>query len=102
MSAAFQFDDGGRTYSCRVEKPRSGRTEAWWWFTVSGDQQRYAPFRAEADDTEATVRRRVLAYYAELLERRGRPAEARSHWARRPKPAAPAAGGEQPATERTA
>jgi hypothetical protein len=70
---AFDFTDGGRTYSCRVEAPRGGRAEAWWWFSVSGDQARYAPFRAEADDTEANVRPRVLAYYEDRLARRGVP-----------------------------
>jgi hypothetical protein len=83
MIESFQFDDDGRTYTCRIEEPRGGRTEAWWWFGVSGDAHRYAPFQATADDTEAGVRSRVVTYYRDLLARRAMPAQPRSHWARR-------------------
>ena len=68
---SFDFTDGGRVYTCHVEAPRRGRADAWWWFTVTGDAARYAPFRADADDTEASVRPRVVAYYEERLARRG-------------------------------
>jgi hypothetical protein len=37
---------------------------------VSGDPNRYAPFRAAAEDTEASVRERVVAYYGDRLARR--------------------------------
>jgi hypothetical protein len=69
LYAAFDFADNGRTYACRVEAPRGGRAEAWWWFTVSGDDARYAPFPAAADDTQDSVRSRVVAYYEERLAR---------------------------------
>jgi hypothetical protein len=73
VAGAFEFVDGGRTYTCRVEAPHDGRSDAWWWFQVSGDQARYAPFRAAADDTADSVRPRVLAYYEDRLARRGVP-----------------------------
>ena len=87
-TSAFDFEDGGRRYSCRVEAPRAGM-DAWWWFDVSGDANRYAPFRAEASDTESSVRTRIVKYYEERLAPReythrfGRP--------RAPQPATPAA-----------
>ena len=70
-TGAFVFVDGGRTYACRVEAPGRGRADAWWRFQVCGDQARYAPFRAAADDTTDSVRPRVLAYYEDRLARRG-------------------------------
>ena len=86
MLKAFSFENGGRSYTCRVEEPRGSRTQAWWWFDVSEDGQRYAPFEATEDDTEATVRERVMAYYDHLLVRRAEPPAQRQHWARRTKP----------------
>ena len=83
MIEAFEFEDGGRVYKCRIEEPRGARTDAWWWFGVSGDAHRYAPFPALADDTQDAVQSRVAAYYRDLLERRAMPAQPRSHWARR-------------------
>jgi hypothetical protein len=93
MIKDFEFSNDGRTYTCRVEEPRGARTEAWWWFGVSGDAHRYAPFQAAADDSEADVRARVIAYYQDLLARRAMPAQPRSHWARRTPAAAPAVDG---------
>ena len=74
MIAAFEFTSDGRDYRCQVEERSSGlgRT-AWWWFGVSGDRSRYAPFVATTDDTESSVRQRVVAYYDDLVERRGIP-----------------------------
>jgi len=97
MIEEFRFDEDGRTYTCRVEQPRGGRVGAWWWFGVSGDAHRYAPFQAVEEDTEADVRGRVIAYYRDLLARRAMPAQPRSHWARRTPAAAPADGAAQPA-----
>jgi hypothetical protein len=71
MTGAFHFVDGGRAYACRVEEPHGGRPEAWWWFDVAGDGNRYAPFRAAVGDTEESVRARIVAYYEERLARRG-------------------------------
>jgi len=87
----FVFVDAGRTFTCEVEAPGRSRSETWWWFRVSTeDHQRYAPFRAAADDTRDDVRARVVAFYDNLLARRAEPAASR--WQRRPVgPAAPAA-----------
>lgn len=68
---AFDFVDSGRTYTCRVEELHRGRPEPWWWFDVSGDRSRYAPFRAVDDDTETSVQDRMVAYYEDLVARRG-------------------------------
>jgi len=92
MIQGFQFEDSGRTFTCTVEARRGAPTDsAWWWFGVSGDQHRYAVFHAVAGDTRDSVRTRITAYYADLLERRSRPPVPREHWARRGRPpAAPA------------
>ena len=68
---AFDFVEGGRTFTCRVEGLRRGAAERWWWFDVSGDRSRYAPFRAEDGETEQSVRGRMVAYYEDLVARRG-------------------------------
>jgi hypothetical protein len=70
-AGAFDFVDGGRTYTCRVEEASGGREDAWWWFGVAGDNGRYAPFRADVGDTEDSVRARIVAYYEGHLARRG-------------------------------
>jgi hypothetical protein len=83
---ALRFEDGGRIFDGRVERRRTARRAAppqgrpdesregaWWWFRVSGDAQRYAPFHSAADDTAASVRSRIVAYYADLLARRAQP-----------------------------
>jgi hypothetical protein len=69
-TGAFDFVDNGRTYKCRVEALTRGRSDAWWWFGVSGDDSRYAPFQATDDDTPASVRPRVVAYYEDRIARR--------------------------------
>jgi hypothetical protein len=66
MLKAFEFTDANRHYSCTVETLK-GTDEAWWWFAVSQDAQRYAPFRAEDSDTRVTVRERVVAFYTNRL-----------------------------------
>jgi hypothetical protein len=68
---SFDFVNGGRTYTCRVEQMRRGAPDRWWWFAVTGDRARYAPFRADAGDAELAVRDRVVAYYEDLVARRG-------------------------------
>src|SRR5256885_1955046 len=48
---SFAFVDAGRTFTCCVETMRRASPEPWWWFRVSTEEhQRYAPFRAEAND----------------------------------------------------
>ena len=68
---SFEFEAGGRNYRCHLEQPTGVRADAWWWFGVVGDRGRYAPFRAEPDDTEASVRSRIVSYYEDHLQRRG-------------------------------
>jgi hypothetical protein len=85
MIRGFEFEEDGRKYKCTVEARRSAPDDAWWWFDVSGDRQRYAPFQAAAADTQKAVKTRIVAFYTNLLEARLRPAEPRSHWGRRPK-----------------
>ena len=73
MIAGFSFMDADRTFDCSVER-RGGSAgpRRWWWFVVTGDGHRYAPFRADDDDTESSVRYRIVAYYDDLTERRER------------------------------
>ena len=68
---AFDFVNSGRTYTCRIEELHSGRPEPWWWFDVSGDRSRYAPFRATDGESETSVQDRMVAYYEDLVARRG-------------------------------
>ncbi|AHG89446.1 hypothetical protein J421_1909 [Gemmatirosa kalamazoonensis] len=85
----FSFIDAGRTFRCRIENSRTRAGDAWWWFEVSTEQyERHAPFRAEASDTPAGVRARVVAYYDDLLARRAAPAQGRWHQRPRVAPAA--------------
>lgn len=72
MIEAFEFADGDKTYRCQVRAP-AGSGEAWWWFTVSGDQQNYAPFRAEKGDTKKSVQPRVVSFYKHRLARLAEP-----------------------------
>ena len=82
MSETFAFVDQGRTFTCTVERRPSSGADAWWWFHVStDDHHRYAPFRAESTDTRASVQKRVVQYYEEMLARRAQPAV--SPWQRR-------------------
>ena len=68
---AFDFMHDGRTYTCHIEDRHRDRPDPWWWFAVSGDRSRYAPFRAIDGDTEVSVRGRMVAYYEDLVARRG-------------------------------
>ena len=87
MIRGFDFEEDGRKFTCKVEARRATPDDAWWWFDVSGDRQRYAPFQATSSDTQKAVKAKILAYYVSLLEARARPAEPPSHWSRRAKPA---------------
>lgn len=92
MVAAFTFDESGRTFTCQTEPlGRGPDAETWWWVVVSGDANRYAPFRVSEGDTQSSVKRAVADFYANLLEARARPAAPRGNFGNRPKPvAAPA------------
>ncbi len=67
MIGGFSFEDAGRTYTCTVEAPRNAPTETRWWFSVSGDQQRYAPLEAKSGDTQASVKAQIIAFYNQRL-----------------------------------
>lgn len=86
MIKGFEFVDAGRTFTCCIEAPLKSRPEKWWWFRVStDDRHRYAPFEAASGDTQASVRKRIVAYYESVLAARARPAA--NPW-RRPDPKA--------------
>ena len=92
---AFEFEEGGRVYRCCVQGERSVGAGAWWWFDVSGDAQRYAPFHPEPGDTQHSVRARIVDYYKALLVRRAMPPAPRYGQGRPPKqPVGPAAQSE--------
>jgi len=87
--AAFEFEEDGRLYRCCVEGEPSARVGAWWWFDVSGDAQRYAPFHPEPGDTKNSVRARIVSYYNALLARRAMPPAPRRVPGRPPGQSAP-------------
>ena len=87
----MEFEHEGRTLTCRSASSPATPGTTWWWLDVSGEAQRYAAFRAEPGDTPANLRKRIVAWHAELLAARLRPREIRPQWGRRdttPKPAA--------------
>jgi len=83
MIKPFDFAEGGRTYNCTVEERRGAQGEYWWWFSVSGDAQSYAPFQAASGDTRATVQARVLQFYEHRLWVMTQPSLRGGHWGRR-------------------
>jgi hypothetical protein len=89
MIKGFEFVDAGRKFSCSVEVLRQSAQDRWWWFRVStDDRHRYAPFPADAKDTQASVQARVVAYYDDLLARRAAPSvPAWRGMGRKPEPA---------------
>jgi len=78
-----QFDDGGRTFTCEPGSSPATPGVLWWWVSISGESQRYAAFRVEVTDTAASLRPRILTYYAQVLADRARPAVSRPSWAQR-------------------
>ena len=98
MIKGFQFDADGRTYTCVVEARTGSKNEFWWWFSVSGDMQRYAVFQALDADTKSSVQERVLAFYTNRLFKLAQPTQRPSQWRKRETPVAPA----QPGPEKTA
>src|SRR4051812_42047837 len=82
-----QFEDGGKTFTCVAASSPATPGVMWWWVSISGESQRYAAFRTEKGDTEDSLRRRVIEYYAKILADRARPAEVRPSWSQR-RPAA--------------
>jgi hypothetical protein len=99
MVEAFEFEEGGRTYSCKIERQKGSIMDGWWWFVVSGDGHRYAPFQAARGDTQTSVRTRILEYHMNRLARRAAPPVARNHWGKPRKdvpPPTPPTNGEPP------
>lgn len=90
MVGAFTFEQGGRTYTCTAEEGKAAPAGTWWWFAVSHDQQRYAPFEAVAGETQHSVRSRIIAYYEHRLWARAQPAVPRARFGGPGKPALPA------------
>jgi hypothetical protein len=83
----MEFEDDGRTLTCRRASSPATPGPVWWWLTVSTETQRYAAFRAEPTDTPANLRPRIEAYYAKLLADRARPREFHVRGGRPPAPA---------------
>ena len=89
MTKDFEFEEGGRTFSCTVEAPLHAGMPPWWWFRVdTGESTRYAPFEALPTDTRKSVQPRIVAYYEQVLAIKARPVHQRPMW-RKPEPAAP-------------
>ena len=80
---AMEFQDVGRTFTCEAASSPATPGTMWWWVTVSGEKERYAAFRVEADDTPDSLRPRVVAYYERILADRERPRLTRPTWAQR-------------------
>lgn len=78
----MEFEDQGRTLTCRSGSSPATPGTNWWWLDVTGETQRYAAFRTEAGDTPENLRPRILAHYAQLLADRARPAVFRPRWGR--------------------
>ena len=87
MIKGFQFDADARSYNCTVEARAGSPNEFWWWFSVSGDAQRYAMFQAAEGDTRPSVQERVIKFYADRLYKLSQPTERASQWRQREKPA---------------
>jgi hypothetical protein len=85
----MEFEDNGRTLTCRSGSSPATPGVTWWWLAVSGESQRYAAFRTEIGDTPENLRPRVVAYYEQLLADRARPREVRPHWSGRASAPAP-------------
>lgn len=78
----LQFEDNGCTLTCRSASSPATPGTFWWWVEVTGESQRYAPFRTEPGDTPENLRSRILEWHAQLLFDRARPREIRGRWSR--------------------
>lgn len=90
---SLQFEDNGRTLTCRSGPSPATPGTNWWWVDITGEAQRYAAFRTEPTDTKENLPPRILAYYAQLLADRARPREIRPRWTKPTPPANPATTG---------
>ena len=57
----MQFQDDGRTLTCRSASSPATPGTTWWWLEVTGETQRYAAFRTEPTDTPENLRPRIVA-----------------------------------------
>ena len=75
MTQDFEFVNDGQTFFCTMEAPRHAGMPPWWWFRLESRDRntRYAPFAASPKDTKESVKKRILAYYTELLAIEARP-----------------------------
>jgi hypothetical protein len=89
MLAAFTFEEGGRRYECTPEERGDPSRGSWWWFTVSGDSQRYARFETAAADTQSSVRARIVEYYEHRIWVRAQPVVRGQRFGRPAKPPVP-------------
>jgi hypothetical protein len=80
MLQPFTFEADDRVFACQIEQGRTPVAQAWWWFSVSGESHRFAPFQPLADDTEDSVQFRILSYYRELVARRAETLDRRDVW----------------------
>lgn len=94
MIKGFQFDVDGRSYTCTAEARTGATNEFWWWFSVTGDAQRYAGFQAIESDTRPSVQERVVAFYTNRLFKLSQPTQRPTQWRK-----APAAAAEPAPTE---
>ncbi|MDB4907715.1 MAG: hypothetical protein JWO05_2499 [Gemmatimonadetes bacterium] len=69
----IQFEEGGRTFTCHVAPCVATPDTSWWWVSVAGDGQRYAAFHANPKESKTAVKKRVVAYYEQVLADRARP-----------------------------
>lgn len=79
IAARFTFEADDRTFVCQVEGAQT-HVRQWWWFTVSGESHRFAPFQPSAEDTIGSVQSRILSYYRELVARRALALDPREAW----------------------
>ena len=81
----FSFEMDDQIVSCQSVSVAAPTADVWWWFSVSGDPSRYAPFRRSEDDCQATVQTRIVRYYRAVMERNGylRHPYVRPWWGRR-------------------
>jgi len=77
---SFTFEADDRIFACQIEQGRTRLAQPWWWFTVSGESHRFAPFQPEVGETIESVRCRVLSYYRELVARRALTLDPRETW----------------------
>lgn len=76
----FTFEADDRVFTCQIEHGRTALSHSWWWFTVSGESHRFAPFQPLAGDTIDSVQCRVLSYYRDLVARRAMSLDQRETW----------------------